>query len=137
MNPLLPPEMQIGGAGGAISRADAKSAIMTHWYGSVLEVAKVFGNGYIRDVFYHVMQHLYKGPTMLFDYIRNVWSEEALQHIWTLPDGHVAVADTKVDMSGTFHIESVDYTMDFRWESNRTSDNSTPLLANITHSKLI
>ena len=117
-------------------RSLVKPAIMTHFYNSVAEPIKIFGEDTPElETFYEVLSDLFPGAEDILAIINSCWNSEATEHSWTLPDGHVAkvkvmeAIDTKIQ-ADELGIGELGY----RFYVNQPSELSTSLAPNIIHS---
>lgn len=80
------------GESAKIGREDCKDAIMTSLYGSEAEPKKVFGEGSLLRMFFHVMEESAPAVWELNQTFLSMWNPEALSNDWVLPDNfHVHV----------------------------------------------
>lgn len=125
MNELLPPQEHV-------SKNDIKKPLMTHYYNKsrqdTLSELQV-------EVFYEVVHDNFTGAEDVKALVNSYWDNEALEHTWTLPDGHVArvlVTDTAI---ARVEVDELDHTtFTYRFESNQPSNRNTSLCPNIIHS---
>ena len=85
--------------------------------------------------FYEVLSESFEGAEAVKDVINDYWDPEALEHTWTLPDGHVARVRVTEMINTRIEVDELDHTtFTYRFEANQTSDISTSLVPNIIHS---
>ena len=74
-----------------VTRKQAKSALMTAFYGSTGEPKKLFGEDTPElEAFYQAAATIAPGPWELLQDLLGSWQDGALEHCWTLPDGFQA-----------------------------------------------
>lgn len=79
------------GGGLAVSRADAKSALMKCCYGSKKAPIEVFGENTVElNAFYQATEKVAPGAWELLQELLASWQPFALTHEWQLPDGYEA-----------------------------------------------
>ena len=107
---------------------------MTGWFGSKAIPREEF-NGEQLDVFYKVMQDMTPGAEECMRSIANCWNPYALEHSWTLPDGHVCKVKVikKTDIRITVpELDGRQFTL--RYNKNQPSTNGVSILGNVIHS---
>lgn len=119
-----------------ITRAQAKNALMTFFYGSTREPEKEFGEGTEElKAFYTAMEENLPGAYEYSQEAKALWNPDALVHSWTLPDAHVA--SVKVMTKKTIGIEVDElahHTFNFTSQVNEAKESDVSLVANTTHS---
>lgn len=120
-----------------ITRKQAKTALMTHFYGSVAEPENVFGYGTQElAVFLMVMRTKLKGATSVLEAAVDAWQPNVLAHEWnSLPDGHHVYVPVMVKRDFSAEIdEAGHHSFSFEYKENACYFRSVSLAANITHS---
>ena len=85
------------------------------------------------EVFHATLKGIFAGAENYRDVIKSCWDKTALEHSWTLPDGHRAVCKVTKTVNTLFYLPD-DLTMVYRHTINTPSTKYTPLVANVTHS---
>ena len=117
---------------GIVSRDDIKRPLMTHYYNkakqdTLLEIQQ--------DAFYNALQSSFTGAEAVKATINQYWDPNALEHKWTLPDGHVAKVKVTEMVTAKIEVDELDHvTFNYRFEANQPSEVSTSLVPNIIHS---
>ena len=125
MNALLPPEQ-------ATDRDLIKNPLMTHYYNKVVQDTLTDDQG---KAFYNVLGNNFEGAEMVKDLINSYWDCEALEHTWTLPDGHVAKVLVTEPVTARVEVDELDHsTFSYRFTSNQPSNTGTSLCPNIIQS---
>lgn len=125
MNQRLDPEDHV-------NRDMIKKPLMTHYYNKVKQTTL---NTYQQKAFYDVLSDNFEGAEAVKDIINVIWNSDAKEHVWVLPDHHVAkvpvtqMVDARIDVQ-----ELVGHTFTYRFEAVKPSDRSTSLVPNIIHS---
>jgi len=70
-----------------VNRDDIKKPLMTHFYNKMSQDSLT---DLQQAAFYASMGSAFTGAQAVMDLINQYWDEYALQHKWTLPDGHIA-----------------------------------------------
>lgn len=117
----------------AVSRAQAKEAVMTYLYGSEAVPKRVFDVRELR-VFHRVMAEKAKGADWLLGILLEAWDKDALHHSWVLPDGYEAYVPVMVKKSTRVNITELNYTMSMEYYNNEPTKFSKSLPANAIHS---
>jgi hypothetical protein len=113
---------------------ECKRAMMTSWYGSKAVPREEFNEEQL-DVFYKVMHDMTPGAEECMESIANCWNPYALEHSWTLPDGHVCKVKVikKTDIRITVpELDGRQFTL--RYNKNQPSTNGVSILGNVIHS---
>jgi DNA-directed RNA polymerase len=136
MNEYLPEELQIGSEGSKITRQDIKDAAMPKFYGSIAAPIGVFGEDTPElEAFYKALGKMVPGAIEIMDIIPQCWDSEALQHCWTLPDGHIADVPVMDLVSKKIEVDELDHhTFTHQIEIITPTNYHIPLLANTIQS---
>jgi len=119
-------------AGHKVDRKLVKKPVMTHYYNKFIQDSL---NEKQQDAFYHVLANNFEGAEAVKDVINEYWNPLALEHKWTLPDGHVSRVKVTEMVNARIEVDELDHTtFTYRFEANRPSDISTSLVPNIIHS---
>lgn len=101
---------QILGGGVTTSRKDAKSALMTSFYGSKKQPKNIFGDGTPElAAFYQAAQTVAPGAWDLLQELLDSWQEYALVHAWKLPDGFDARVKVMDKVSARIEVDELDH----------------------------
>ena len=141
-----------------VDRAAVKDPLMTHFYNSRRQPILAFGEiveseeayNYIMtdqdtglfwgmtpvlQAFYDMLPELFPGACAMMLTVNPYWDANALEHIWTLPDGHVARVLVTNMVNAHIEVDELDHaTFAYRFEANGPSEVGTSLLPNIVHS---
>lgn len=115
-----------------VDRKLIKKPVMTHFYSKTEQetLTKVR-----RHAFYVTLLDCFEGAEQTMNVIQSFWNRDALEHRWTLPDGHVAVCKTKIKLKARIEVDELDgVTYTYRFESNAPTIVSTSLAPNVIHS---
>lgn len=119
-----------------VTREDAKSPVMTTFYGSTAVPRNAFGDGTSElKLFYQALLEKLPGAYELMLLIQGQWRADAHFYEWTLPDGHVAhvpvtqVVDQKIEVDEWDHMQFVQ-----RMEITKNQVRGRSLAANVVHS---
>lgn len=115
-----------------LSRDDLKDPVMTHYYGSVKVPLETLGEEKLNQ-FYQILRQVFTGPEEFLGISLELWNSNALEHSWTLPDGHRAVCKVMVSESRKFPMIG-GQNMGFVTKVNKAKKNDVSLAANIIHS---
>ncbi len=124
-------EEEIGDTG--YTRKDVKKGIMTAAYNSKAKPKELFGEDV--DVFWSVLGSMVPGAMDVMHVINMCWNEKALEHCWTMPDGHEVRVKVVEPCELRIGIEELDgrrFTM--RYNRNQPSANGRSLVPNVVHS---
>lgn len=118
-----------------ITRDQAKIALMTYFYGSIAEPTKIFGEGSEElEAFFVTMEEELPGAFEYLQEAKDLWQPNALNHSWTLPDGHVASVDVMTQKKVGIEVDELDHhTFTHTFSINEGTDKGVTLAANITH----
>jgi hypothetical protein len=125
----------------AVSRADAKQALMTTFYGSRDEPKAIFGEDTVEiAAFYQAATTMAPGAWELLQDLLGSWQPFALSHSWKLPDGFDARVKvmTKVDKENSrsrVEVDELDHaTFTYEFYENVGSKSGLSNAANVVHS---
>ena len=122
--------------GTSISRSMVKPPVMTVFYGSTQQPKLTFGDDTPElESFYTALDNIAPGGMECMRDIQGCWGGESLEHVWTLPDGHVAKVKVMVPVDKKVEIDELDHaTFTHRVYVNEAQDRGLSLAANIIHS---
>ena len=125
----------LGGAV-AVSRSDAKTAVMTSMYGSKAEPKALFGEDTPElNAFYQAMQTVAPGPWELLQDLLASWQPYALSHAWKLPDGFDAKIKVMNKREVRIEVDELDHaTFTYEFYENQGSRTGLSNVANLVHS---
>jgi len=125
MNQLLAPKHHV-------IRSLVKKPVMTHYYNKTRQDTL---NTEQETAFYTVLSESFEGAEAVKDTINDYWNPNALQHVWTLPDGHVARVRVTHMVNARIEVDELDHTtFTYRFEANNSSRLGTSLVPNVIHS---
>jgi DNA-directed RNA polymerase len=132
MNRILPEHKQIG-IGAHLTHKNVKQAGMTSLYGSKAAPRNLFGEDSEElDAFYNAMQNLVPGALEVMEDLLECWNPHALNHTFTLPDGHTASIDVLVPVEKRIEIDELDHhTFTYRAHVNMPDSNGVSIVANV------
>lgn len=115
-----------------ITRAQAKDAIMTAFYGSTRVPKKYFGRGEKLKAFYAVLETYTPGAWSLNLGLKNLWQPYAKSHDWVLPDNfHVHVKEMNEE---NFYVQFLNQPIEVGILRNQGTEEGLSLCPNIIHS---
>lgn len=118
-----------------VSRAMAKDALMTSFYGSAAEPEKVFGRDTNElDAFYTMCERRLKGCWELRNDLIGLWNPYVDDHSWTLPDNYRAYVPVKVKRKIECEIDELGHKFTHVYESFEGTESGVSLAANVIHS---
>ncbi len=125
----------LGGATG-VSRADAKQAVMTSFYGSKAEPKALFGEDTPElDAFYQAAHTVAPGAWELLQDLLASWQPYALSHEWKLPDGFDAKVKVMTKREVRIEVDELEHaTFSYEFFENQGSKTGLSNVANLTHS---
>jgi hypothetical protein len=128
MNAMLPSDV-------TVPRADAKSATMTHYYGSVATPKRIFGEETNElYAFYKAQELVAPGACFLMQELLSSWQPNALVHSHTLPDGFQARVPVLQKCKAKIEIDELDHsTLTYIYEENIGSEFGLAVAANMVH----
>lgn len=115
-----------------VRRSDVKKPLMTHFYNKMSQDTLTELQ---QQAFYNAMADSFTGAQAVMDLINQYWDEYALQHKWTLPDGHVACVKVTEMVNARVQVDELaNTTFTYRFEANMPSIKSSSLVPNVIHS---
>lgn len=125
----------LGNATG-VSRADAKRAVMTSFYGSKAEPKALFGEDTPElNAFYQAASKVAPGAWELLQDLLASWQPYALSHGWKLPDGFDAKVKVMTKREVRIEVDELDHaTFSYEFYENQGSRTGLSNVANLTHS---
>jgi DNA-directed RNA polymerase len=125
MNAILPVDEHI-------VRAGIKKEVMTHYYNKRTQPSLSDAQF---DAFHEVLDSSFSGGEDVMSFINDCWDSNALEHKWTLPDGHVANVKVVETTDTRIEVDELDHTtFTYRYAVNQASKVSTSLCPNFIHS---
>lgn len=116
-------------------RADVKSTLMTHFYGSQANPRKLFGENSIElQKFYETVNIVAPGANMLRQDLIDIWQPFAKQHMWVLPDGFTAIVKVMSMVEESFEVNELNSSFTHRYWINKGTATGLSLAANVIHS---
>ena len=116
-----------------ISRDDVKEALVPMMYGSTKAPKELFGEGTAElKAFLYAVEKTVPILGEMNGLLSSCWNSDALEHSFTMPDGHVVVLPTMIYKMK--RIEIFDTSFTYRWKDVGADENSTSILANVVHS---
>lgn len=124
------------GGGFHVSRKDAKSALMTSFYGSKAQPKIIFGEGTPEiEAFYQAAKTIAPGAWELLQDLLASWQPYALSHQWVLPDGFDARIKVMAKKEARIEVDELDHaTFTYEFYENQGSKKGLSNAANLTHS---
>ena len=124
------------GGGLVVSRADAKQALMTSYYGSKKQPKAIFGEDTPElNAFYAAAQKVAPGAWELLQDLLASWQPYALSHAWKLPDGYDAYVKVMTKKEARIEVDELDHaTFTYEFYENEGQRNGLSNAANLTHS---
>ena len=125
----------LGGAV-AVSRKDAKQAVMTSFYGSKAEPKALFGEDTPElDAFYQAAHNVAPGAWELLQDLLASWQPYALSHEWKLPDGFDSKVKVMAKREVRIEVDELEHsTFSYEFFENQGSKTGLSNVANLTHS---
>lgn len=119
-----------------VSRADAKKALMTSFYGSKLQPKEIFGEDTPElSAFYQAAHIIAPGAWELLQDLLASWQPYALSHQWKLPDGYDAKVKVMKKKKARIEIDELGHaTFSYEFYENEGAKNGLSNVANMTHS---
>lgn len=125
MNKLLPISEHV-------NRDLVKKPVMTHYYNKLIQDTL---SDMQQRAFYVVLAHSFEGAEAAKDVINQYWDATALNHSYTMPDGHVAYIPVTEIKDARIEVDELDKTtFAYRFRANTPSERSSSLVPNIVHS---
>lgn len=118
-----------------VSRAEAKEATMTSYYGSKAKPKEIFGEDSEELwAFYMAQEKIAPGACYLMKEFLNSWQPYALEHSHTLPDGFNSIVPVLQKCKTKIEIDELDHaTLTYVYEENIGSEFGLAVAANMTH----
>jgi DNA-dependent RNA polymerase len=119
-----------------VSRADAKQALMTSFYGSKKTPKEIFGEDSPElSAFYQAATTVAPGAWDLLQDLLASWQPYALSHEWKLPDGFDARIKVMTRREVRLEVDELDHaTFTYEFFENQGSKSGLSNVANMTHS---
>lgn len=127
---------EILGGGLHVSRADAKSALMTSFYGSKAQPKIIFGEETKElAAFYEAAKAIAPGAWELLQDLLASWQPYALSHEWVLPDGFDARIKVMQKKEIRLQVDELDRaSFTYEYYDNQGTKAGLSNAANLTHS---
>lgn len=124
------------GGGLVVARSDAKSALMTSFYGSKAQPKAIFGEDTKElGAFYEAAKTIAPGAWELLQDLLASWQPYALQHEWVLPDGFDVRIKVMKKVEARIEVDELDHaTFTYEFYENQGSKTGLSNAANLTHS---
>lgn len=124
------------GSATGVSRADAKRAVMTSFYGSKAEPKALFGEDTPElAAFYQAAHTVAPGAWELLQDLLASWQPYALSHSWKLPDGFDAKVKVMTKREVRIEVDELDHaTFSYEVYENKGSKTGLSNAANLVHS---
>lgn len=124
------------GADVDVERDDAKTALMTSYYGSKAQPKNIFGEKTPElDAFYQAAMTIAPGGWELLQDLLASWQPYALVHAWKLPDGFDARVKVMKKKEARIEVDELDHaTFTYEFYENEGTKTGLSNVANITHS---
>jgi len=114
-----------------VDRPDVKKPLMTHYYNKSVQDTLSTPQ---QEAFYSVLQNSFPGAEGVKEIANHFWNPDALEHTFTLPDGHVARILVTEMQTARIEVDELEHTkFAYRFEANRPSTTGTSLVPNIIH----
>lgn len=125
-----------GHTGVVTSRADAKQALMTSYYGSKKQPKAIFGEDSPQlDAFYAAALAIAPGAWELLQDLLASWKPYALEHAWKLPDGGDARVKVMTKTDLRIEVDELDHaTFTYEFYENQGQKSGLSNVANLVHS---
>lgn len=132
MNEVLAAE----GLSVSVPRKDAKTALMTSFYGSKAQPKKIFGEDTPElKAFYKAAQIVAPGAWQLLQELLDSWQPYALAHSWQLPDGFQAKVKVMVRQDVRIEVDELGHaTFEYTYYENEGTKRGLSNVANVVHS---
>lgn len=126
----------LGGIGLQVARDDAKTALMTAFYGSKEQPILIFGEGTPElSAFYAAAVKVAPGAWQLLQDLLQSWQPYALKHEWQLPDGFEAKVKVMGKHDTRIEVDELDHaTFTYQYYVNEGADKGLSNVANVVHS---
>lgn len=122
--------------GEKITKDIVKKPVMTTFYGSKNQPQEVFGEKTPElRLFYETLEEMLPGAMECMNDMQGCWLPNALEHKWTLPDGHIAKVKVMNSVDKKIEVDELNHaTYTHRAYVNTPSEKGLSLPANIVHS---
>ncbi len=122
--------------GETLTKAEVKKPVMTTFYGSKQQPEQTFGaDSPALAAFYETLGNMLPGAMECMEDMQGCWQPDALEHKWTMPDGHVVKVKVKVAVDKKIEVDELDHaTFTHRAYVNKPQEQGLSLAANIVHS---
>lgn len=119
-----------------VTRAQAKDALMTSFYGSKLKPIEIFGEDTPElNAFYAAANIVAPGAWELLQDLLASWQPNALLHSWTLPDGFHARVKVMEKREARIEVDELDHaTFTYEFYENVGQERGLSNVANVVHS---
>lgn len=119
-----------------VERADAKSALMTSFYGSKKTPKDIFGEDTEElAAFYKAAMTVAPGAWELLQVLLASWQPFAKKHAWQLPDGFEARVKVMQKISARIEVDELNHsTFTYEWHENLGTERGLANAANVVHS---
>lgn len=119
-----------------VSRADAKAALMTSFYGSKEQPKIIFGEDTPElAAFYQACMEMAPGAYELLQELLDTWQPYALVHAWKLPDGYDARVKVMSKEETRIEVDELDHaSFTYEYYVNQGSKKGLSNVANVVHS---
>lgn len=124
------------GSANAVTRQDAKDALMKAFYGSKAEPKRIFGEDTDElNAFYQSAVTIAPGAWELLQDLLASWNPFALEHAWTLPDGFRARVKVMEKKEARIEVDELGHSsFTYEFYENRGTETGLSNVANVTHS---
>ena len=119
-----------------VSRADAKRALMTSFYGSKAVPKELFGHETPEvNAFYEAAQKIAPGAWELLQDLLGSWQAGALSHEWKMPDGFDVKVKVMTKKEVRVEVDELDHaTFSYEFYENEGQKKGLSNVANVVHS---
>ena len=114
-----------------VDRALVKPCLMTHFYCKITQETL---SELQKQAFYKVLENSFTGAQEVMHLIQSCWNPTALEHSWTMPDGHVVKCKVKEMVNARVEVDEIGHSsFTYRFETNQPSILSGSLCPNVIH----
>lgn len=119
-----------------VTRADAKQALMTSFYGSTAQPKAIFGEGTrALAAFYEAARQIAPGAWELLHDLLASWQPFTKMHTWQLPDGFEAKVKVMQKVETRIEVDELDHaTFTYEYYVNEGTEKGLSIAANVVHS---
>ena len=119
-----------------VTRADAKNALMTAFYGSTAQPKAIFGDNTPElAAFYEAARLIAPGAWELLHDLLASWQPFAKMHAWQLPDGFEAKVKVMQKVEARIEVDELDHaTFTYEYYINEGTKKGLSIAANVVHS---